>query len=66
MCVTESGVGGSIPALADVSLSKALNPALLPVSLNALKSINEMDHYYQYIVILKSCVFILEMYIFNI
>jgi len=26
------GVGGSIPALADVSLSKTLNPDLLPVA----------------------------------
>jgi len=26
------GVGGSIPALVDVSLSKTLNPELLPVA----------------------------------
>jgi len=28
---SNQGVGGSIPALVDVSLSKALNPELLPV-----------------------------------
>jgi len=28
----DQGVGGSIPALVDVSLSKTLNPELLPVA----------------------------------
>jgi len=34
------GVGGSIPALVDVSLSKTLNPELLPVAVSTVYECN--------------------------
>jgi len=34
------GVGGSIPALVDVSLSKTLNPEMLPVAMTTVYECN--------------------------
>jgi len=36
------GVGGSIPALVDVSLSKTLNPELLPVAVSTVSECNRI------------------------
>jgi len=36
------GVGGSIPTLVDVSLSKILNPELLPVAVSTVNECNSI------------------------
>jgi len=41
------GVGGSIPALVDVSLSKTLNPELLPVAESTVCECNMIVSKYQ-------------------
>jgi len=39
---SNQGVGGSIPALVDVSLSKTLNPEVLPVSVSTVFDCNRI------------------------